>query len=245
VTAPASQRREIGGVRLPPPHHHRDVQGGALRPALFGAMDGLVSNGSLVAGIAGSGATTHTIALTALAGLVAGAFSMAVGEYTSVRAQTEATLAEVAMEELELARSPQSEEAELAALFADRGLSEDLAVQVAQQIHRDPEISLRVHTQEELGVDIDHLPSPWTAALSSFGAFALGAVVPALPYFAGLHLLWLALLLGAVGLFAAGAAVSRFTGKPFWYAGGRQLLLGAAAAAITYGIGHAVGAGVS
>ncbi|HEY5336117.1 MAG TPA: VIT1/CCC1 transporter family protein [Mycobacteriales bacterium] len=237
--------RTFGGVKLPPVHHHRDIQGGALRPALFGAMDGLVSNGSLIAGVAGSGATTHMVALTALAGLVAGAFSMAVGEYTSVRAQEEATLNEVALERLELRRAPASEQAELAAAYVARGLTPDLAQQVAAQLSQDPEVELRVHTQEELGVDIDNLPSPWTASGSSFVAFSIGAVVPAAPYFFGLHLLWLALLLGAVGLFAAGAAVSRFTGKPYWLSGGRQLLLGAVAAAVTFGIGHLVGAGLS
>lgn len=242
MTTPA---RTFGGVKLPPAHHHRDIQGGTLRPALFGAMDGLVSNGSLIAGVAGSGATTHTVALTALAGLVAGAFSMAVGEYTSVRAQEEAVLNEVALERLELQRAPASEQAELAAAYVARGLDPGLAQQVAAQLSQDPEVELRVHTQEELGVDIDNLPSPWSASGSSFVAFAAGAVVPALPYFAGLHLLWFALALGAVGLFAAGAAVSRFTARPYWLSGGRQLLLGAVAAGVTFAIGHLVGAGVS
>ncbi len=233
------------GVRLPPEHHHRDVQGGALRPALFGAMDGLVSNGSLIAGVAAAGASTHTVAITALAGLVAGAFSMAVGEYTSVRAQAEATLAEVDLERIELRRSPESEQAELAAAYVDRGLTPELARAVAAQLHRDPEVTLRVHAQEELGVDIDRLPSPWQAAGSSLLAFGAGALLPALPYFAGASLLWLALLLAAVGLFSAGAVASRFTSRSVWFSGGRQLLVGALAVAVTYGIGALVGSGIS
>jgi VIT1/CCC1 family predicted Fe2+/Mn2+ transporter len=231
-------------VRLPPAHHHRDVQGGALRPALFGAMDGLVSNASLIAGVAAAGASSHTVALTGLAGLVAGAFSMAVGEYTSDRAQSEATLAEVALERRELSRSPASEEAELAAAYVARGLTPALAAEVAAQLHVDPEVTLRVHAQEELGVDIDHLPSPWTAAGSSLLAFATGALLPALPYFVGASLLWLSLLLAAAGLFGAGALVSRFTGRPVWFSGGRQLLIGALAAGLTYGIGALVGSSV-
>jgi VIT1/CCC1 family predicted Fe2+/Mn2+ transporter len=237
-------RTPTAPVRLPPEHHHRDVQGGALRPALFGAMDGLVSNASLIAGVAGAGASTHTVALTGLAGLVAGAFSMATGEYTSVRAQNEATEAEVDLERTELRRAPASEQAELAQVYVDRGLTPDLAAQVAAQLHRDPEVTLRVHAQEELGVDITHLPSPWTAAGSSFGAFAVGAVLPALPYLLGASVLWLSLLLAAAGLFAAGAAVSRFTGRTLLFSGGRQLLVGALAAAVTYGIGALVGAHV-
>lgn len=231
-------------VRLPPPHHHRDVQGGALRPALFGAMDGLVSNASLIAGVAAAHASTHTVAVTGLAGLLAGAFSMGVGEYTSVRAQSEAVLAEVAMERHELSRSPASEEAELAEAYVRRGLTPALAQQVAAQLHTDPEVTLRVHAQEELGVDIDHLANPWQAAGSSLVAFAVGALLPAVPYFVGLSVLWLSLLLAAVGLFAAGALVSRFTGRPVWFSGGRQLLIGAAAVAVTYGIGALVGSSV-
>lgn len=232
------------GIKLPPPDHHRDVQGGPLRPALFGSMDGLVSNGSLIAGVAGAGASAHTVAVAAVAGLVAGAFSMAVGEYTSVKAQAEATLNEVAMEELELRRSPASEQAELAAAYVARGLDPALAQQVAAQLSRDPEVELRVHAQEELGVDIDNLPSPWTAAGSSLLSFAVGAVLPALPYFAGGTVLWLALVLTGVGLFAAGAAVSRFTGRPFWLSGLRQLVLGAVAVGVTYGIGALVGTSI-
>jgi VIT1/CCC1 family predicted Fe2+/Mn2+ transporter len=208
-------------------------------------MDGLVSNASLVAGVGGAGASGHTVLLTGLAGLVAGAFSMAAGEYTSVRAQREATFAQVAMEKLELRRSPRSEHAELSLAYQERGLERQLADEVARQLMRQPDTALRVHTQEELGVDIDRLPSPWVAAGSSLLAFALGAFVPVLPYAVGARWLWLALLLAAVALFGAGALATRLTARNAWYAGTRQLLMGAAAAAVTYGVGSAVGAGVS
>lgn len=233
-------------TRLPPEHHHRDVTGGGwLRPAAFGAMDGLVSNTSLIAGVAGGGGSTHIITLTGLAGLVAGAFSMAAGEYTSVRSQTEATLAEVALEQTELRRSPEEEQAELAQAYEQRGLDPQLARQVAAQLSREPETALRAHTQEELGVDIDRLPNPWVAAGSSLLAFASGALVPLLPYAAHLRMLWLALVLAGVALFACGAVVSRFTDRSVLYAGLRQLGVGALAAAVTFGVGHLVGAGVS
>jgi VIT1/CCC1 family predicted Fe2+/Mn2+ transporter len=182
--------------------------------------------------------------LTGGAGLVAGAFSMAVGEYASVRAQEEATLAEIAMERLELTRQPHSEQAELAKAYRDRGLTAELADAVAAQLMAQPDRGLRAHTQEELGVDIDRLPSPWLAAVSSFLAFALGAFLPLLPYVVGIHQLWLALVLGGAGLLGAGALASRFTNRGPGYAATRQLLLGAIAAALTYGIGQAVGTGV-
>lgn len=245
--APAlAAETDVPAGHLPPEDHHRDVTGGGwLRPALFGAMDGLVSNTSLIAGVAGGGAPGHAVMLAGFAGLVAGAFSMAAGEYTSVRAQAEATLAEVNLEKLELRRSPDVEEAELSQAYVQRGLEPGLAREVARQLSRTEADALRAHTQEELGVDIDRLPQPWTAAGSSLGAFASGALVPLLPYLAGARVLWIALLLGAVGLFAAGALVSRFTARGVLYSGTRQLLVGSAAAAVTFGIGHLVGAGVS
>jgi VIT1/CCC1 family predicted Fe2+/Mn2+ transporter len=231
-------------VRLPPSDHHRDISGGPLRPALFGAMDGLVSNTSLIAGVAAGGASAHTVLLTGLAGLVAGAFSMSAGEYSSVLTQREATLAEVAMERIELRRSPQSEHAELAQAYEKRGIAPELADEVVTQLMAQPEAALRAHALEELGVDIDHLPSPWIAAGSSMAAFAGGAFVPVLPYAVGAHLLVISLALAACALFTAGALASRFTGRGVWYSGLRQLLLGVLAAAVTYGVGTLVGHGV-
>lgn len=223
-------------------HDHRDVTGGWLRPAVFGVTDGLVSNASLIAGVAGAHVSAHGVILTGLAGLAAGAFSMATGEYVSVASQAELTRAEIEIEKAEILRVPEAEEAELAAIYVGRGVEPQLAKEVARQLSVDPEQAWRVHAREELGVDPDDLPSPWTAAASSFVAFSLGALLPLLPYLLGATTLAVALVLAGVGLFVAGALVSRFTTRHWAYAGARQLLLGAAAAAVTYAIGSAVGA---
>lgn len=220
---------------------HRDVTGGWLRPAVFGITDGLVSNTSLLAGVAGARVGAHAILLTGLAGLVGGAFSMAIGEFVSVASQAELTKAEIEIEKAELKRVPQAELAELAAVYVSRGVEPALAEEVARQLSVDPEQALRVHALEELGVDPDALPSPWTAAFSSLAAFALGAVLPLLPYLLGVDDFAVSLVLAGTSLFAAGAAVSRFTNRKAWYAGLRQLLLGAAAAGVTFLIGAAVG----
>lgn len=225
-------------------HAHRDVTGGWLRPAVFGVMDGLVSNTALLAGVAGGGASSSTVVLAGLAGLVAGAMSMATGEYTSVASQTELTQAEIEIEKREIARAPVAEEAELAGMYRARGVDAATARDVARQLSADPEQAWRVHAREELGVDPDDLPSPWVAAGSSFGAFCLGAFVPVLPYLLGATSLLLAVGLALVALFVTGALVSRFTTRSWVYSGTRQLLLGAAAAAATYGIGSLVGAAV-
>ncbi|MCW2544629.1 MAG: hypothetical protein JWM40_2181 [Frankiales bacterium] len=222
-------------------HQHRDVTGGWIRPAVFGVTDGLVSNTALIAGVVGAGVATHAVILTGLAGLVAGAFSMATGEYVSVASQAEVTRAEIEIEKAEILRVPQAEQAELAALYVGRGVDPKLADEVAAQLSKDPEQAWRVHAREELGVDPDDLPSPWVAAGSSFAAFCLGAVLPVLPYLLGATTLWAAVLLAGSGLFLAGVLVSRFTARTWWYAGSRQLLLGAAAAAVTYAIGSAIG----
>lgn len=225
-------------------HDHRDVTGGWLRPAVFGVTDGLVSNTALIAGVAGGGASPSVVLLTGLAGLAAGAFSMATGEYTSVASQEELTRAEIEIEKAEIARVPEAEQAELADIYRSRGLDSALADEVARQLSADPEQAWRIHAREELGVNPDDLPSPWLAAGSSFVAFSIGALVPLLPYLLGLTTLLLPVLLGGVALFAAGALVSRFTDRSLLYAGARQLVLGAAAAGLTYLVGSAVGTGI-
>ncbi|MCU1588549.1 MAG: hypothetical protein JWN31_2042 [Frankiales bacterium] len=222
-------------------HQHRNVTGGWIRPAVFGVTDGLVSNAALIAGMVGAHVSTHTVILTGLAGLVAGAFSMATGEYVSVASQAEVTRAEIEIEKAEIVRVPKAEEAELAAIYVSRGIEPDLAKEVARQLSHDPEQVWRVHAREELGVDPDDLPSPWTASSSSFVAFGIGAVLPLMPYLLGATTLLAAVALAGVGLFAAGALVSRFTARSWYYAGTRQLLLGAAAASVTYAIGSAIG----
>ncbi len=225
-------------------HSHRDVTGGWLRPAVFGVTDGLVSNFALIAGVAGGGLAPRTIGLTGLAGLVAGAFSMATGEYVSVTSQSELTEAEIDVEKAEIQRAPKAEEAELAALYRARGLEPRLAAEVARQLSADPEQAWRVHAREELGVDPDDLPSGGTAAVSSFIAFALGAFVPLLPYLLGATTLFWALVLAGLGLFGSGAMVARMTRRAWAYGGARQLVLGGLAAAVTFGIGSAIGVGV-
>ncbi|NUR83222.1 MAG: hypothetical protein HOY71_03955 [Nonomuraea sp.] len=230
----------------PEKHHtHRDVTGGWLRPAVFGAMDGLVSNFALIAGVVGAAGAGQGAVLAGFAGLIAGACSMAAGEYTSVRSQTELIQAEIAVERQELARNPDGEQAELAALYRARGLSPSLAAQVAAGLSANPEQALRVHVREELGVDPDDLPSPYVAAASSFCAFAVGALIPLAPFLFGASGMLVALVLSVVALFVSGAAVARMTARPWWLGGARQLLLGVGAAAVTFGIGHVLGVAVS
>ncbi|RBY86278.1 VIT1/CCC1 transporter family protein [Blastococcus sp. TF02A-30] len=226
-------------------HTHADVSGGWLRAAVFGAMDGLVTNTALVAGVGGGGASSRAIVLSGVASLVAGAISMALGEYTSVKTQNEQLDLEVDKERRELQRNPEGELAELVEMLRARGVDDRLARKVAVQLSEDPEIALRLHVVAELGLNPEDKPSPWVAAVSSFLTFGTGAVIPLLPFLLGGSLLWVALLCGGAGLFAAGAISSRFTPRPWWYAGLRQLVFGAAAAGITYLVGAAIGVSVA
>ncbi|TYB41819.1 VIT1/CCC1 transporter family protein [Actinomadura chibensis] len=234
-------------VPYTPEHHHghRDVTGGWLRPAVFGAMDGLVSNFALIAGVVGASGTGRAAVLAGVAGLVAGACSMAAGEYTSVRSQTELMRAEIAVERRELGRNPDGERDELAALYHTRGLDADLARQVAESLSADPEQALRVHVREELGVDPDDLPSPFIAAGSSFCAFALGALVPIAPFLFGASGLVVPLVVSLLSLLGFGAAVARMTARPWWLGGARQLVLGVAAAVVTFGVGSLLNVTIS
>ncbi|NUW38991.1 VIT1/CCC1 transporter family protein [Nonomuraea rhodomycinica] len=237
---------ELAQPHSPELHHtHRDVTGGWLRPAVFGAMDGLVSNFALIAGVVGAAGAGRGAVLAGFAGLVAGACSMAAGEYTSVKSQTELMRAEIAVERRELARNPEGEQAELAALYRARGLDAELARKVAAGLSADPEQALRVHVREELGVDPDDLPSPRLAAASSFGAFAAGALVPLAPFLFGASGLAVAVVLSVLALFGFGAVVARMTARPWWLGGLRQLALGVGAAAATFGIGHVLGVTIS
>jgi VIT1/CCC1 family predicted Fe2+/Mn2+ transporter len=225
-------------------HEHPDVTGGWLRPAVFGAMDGLVSNAALIAGVAGGtrGAPDSTaVVLAGLAGLAAGAFSMAAGEYTSVASQSEAAKREIEKERREIVRNPEGETRELAAMYVDKGIDESLALEVSRQIHRDVDNAVAVHAREELGVDPDDLASPLLAAVSSFVSFAVGAMVPLAPYLLGLNNLWPALTVTLLALFLCGAVVTQVTNRTWWYGGLRQTVLGAAAAGLTYVFGVLVG----
>ncbi|MEU6235711.1 VIT1/CCC1 transporter family protein [Kitasatospora sp. NPDC047058] len=227
--------------RIPAEGHHRDVNGGWLRPAVFGAMDGLVSNFALMTGVVGGAVANSTVVLTGLAGLAAGACSMAAGEYTSVASQRELVQAEIEAERLELKRNPHGELAELAQVYIARGVEPALAHEVAKQLSADPEQTLAVHAREELGIDPDDLPSPVVAAASSFVCFAVGALLPLLPYLLGATSLVPALLLSMAGLFACGAVVARVTARSWWFSGLRQLVLGGAAAGVTYLLGWLIG----
>jgi vacuolar iron transporter family protein len=226
-------------------HSHADVSGGWLRAAVFGAMDGLVTNTALVAGVGGGGAAPRAIVLAGAASLVAGAISMALGEYTSVKTQNEQLDLEVEKERRELERNPEGELAELTTMLRVRGVDDRLAERVAAQLSKDPDIALRLHVVAELGLNPDDKPSPWVAAVSSFLTFGTGALLPLLPYLFGVSVLWPALVCGGAGLLVAGVLSSRFTPRPWWYAGLRQLLFGAAAAGITYAVGSAIGVAVS
>jgi vacuolar iron transporter family protein len=225
-------------------HAHPDVTGGWLRPAVFGAMDGLVSNLALIAGVAGGTrdhAGSSAVVLAGLAGLAAGAFSMAVGEYNSVASQSEAAQREIDKERREIIANPVAETSELAEMYVEKGLAPELAAEVARQIHTDVNNAVTVHAREELGVDPDDLPSPMLAAVSSFLSFAVGALLPVLPYLLGAGSLVPGLAVTLVALFVCGAVVTQVTSRPWWYGGSRTMLLGAAATGLTYLIGGAVG----
>lgn len=225
-------------------HEHPDVNGGWLRPAVFGAMDGLVSNFALIMGVTGGSTERGPVVVAGLAGLAAGAFSMAAGEYTSVASQRELAQRQVAVERTEIERNGPAEEAELAATFVEKGVDEVTAREVARQVHRDVDHAVAVHAAEEMGIDVTDLPSPWVAAVSSFLSFTVGALVPLLPLLVGVTSSLPTVVLSLLALFACGAVVTRVTSRPWWYGGLRQLLLGGAAAGLTYLIGEAVGAGI-
>jgi VIT1/CCC1 family predicted Fe2+/Mn2+ transporter len=222
-------------------HRHRDVSGGALRPTVFGAVDGLVTNASLIAGVGGGGVSTHAVILTGVAALVAGAFSMGTGEYISVTNQNELVQAEVSLEQKMLARFPDAEQDELAGYFREYGADADTAARMAAAVSKDPDTALRIHTREELGVDPTELPSPVLAGFASLLAFSIGALLPLLPYLLGAPELALSLAITAVALAIGGTVVGRLTGRPLLRSGLRQLLFGAVAIGVTYGIGTLIG----
>ena len=226
---------------------HRNVNGGWLRPAVFGAMDGLVSNFALMIGVAGGtkaiGAeNTTAIVLAGFAGLLAGAFSMAAGEYTSVASQAELAMAEIEIEKQELKDNPEIEIRELAEVWMKRGVSENVAMQFSKELSNNFEAFADAHTSEEFGVKAGELPSAKLAAVSSFIAFAAGATVPLIPYMFGLTEIVYSMVISLFGLFGAGVLVSFVTTRTWWYSGTRQLLIGSGAAALTWFLGTTIGA---
>ena len=224
---------------------HRTGGGGTLRATIFGVNDGLVSNLALVMGFAGAQADAELVMLAGVAGLLAGASSMGAGEYVSMRAQRELLERQIALEETELLLAPEEERAELALIYRAKGVPAAEAEQLADRILQNPEVALDTLVREELGLDPEALGSPWAASIGSFIAFAAGAIVPVLAYFSGAGWLQFGISAGMSGiaLFSVGVGVSLFTGRNAFYSGARQLGIGAVAAAATYGIGTAIGAG--
>jgi VIT1/CCC1 family predicted Fe2+/Mn2+ transporter len=222
---------------------HRSAGGGSLRAAVFGVSDGLLSNLSLVMGFAGALADAKFLLLAGLSGLLAGATSMAAGEYVSMKAQRELLERQIDLERAELAVTPEEEMAELALIYRAKGVPRAQAERLARQLTEDPRVALDTLVREELGLDPSELGSPWGAAISSFFAFAFGALVPVLPIFFGasLTLIAISLALSGLALFSVGALLSVFTGKSALYSGARQLTIGVFAAAITFGLGKLVG----
>jgi VIT1/CCC1 family predicted Fe2+/Mn2+ transporter len=225
--------------------HRHPEDGGWLRPAVFGAMDGLVSNFALIMGVfGGSAAMAHDVTpviLAGFAGLAAGAFSMAAGEYTSVASQAEFIDEQVNVERREIRDHARIEQDELAERFTALGIDAPTAKRAAESIHSDPEMALRVHSLTEFGVRPGNYPSPMVAAVSSFISFAVGAIIPLLPLLFGVTVIWPTVVASLGALFACGAVVTRITSRHWVFGGVRQLVLGAAAALLTYGIGNLVG----
>jgi VIT1/CCC1 family predicted Fe2+/Mn2+ transporter len=226
---------------------HAKQSGGSLRAAVFGVNDGLVSNVSLMMGIAGATGETSVIVMSGVAGLLAGAFSMAAGEYVSVRAQREFYEYQIGLERDELEQYPHEEAAELALIYEAKGLERAAAKQLAETLIRDPDKALDALAREELGLNPEELGSPPAAAISSFLAFAVGAFVPLLPFLLlqGQAALYGTVAATAVCLFGVGATLSLFTGKKAWQGGLRMLLIGLAAGAATWLIGRAMGVALS
>ncbi len=227
---------------------HRRGGSGTLRASVFGVSDGLVSNASLVMGFAGAQTKGDVVLLAGVAGLLAGAFSMAAGEYVSMRAQRELFERQIDLERQELEMSPGEEQREIALIYQAKGLAKEQAEAMAEQLMKDPEVALNTLVREELGLDPSELGSPWGAAIGSFVAFALGAVVPVIPFIfapaseeVSAGFVGASAAMSGVALSGVGAALALFTGRSPFLSGGRQLALGAAAAALTFAIGSVIG----
>lgn len=220
------------------------MQGGTARAAVFGVSDGLVSNIALVLGVAGASPAPAVVRLAGIVGLLGGAFSMAAGEYVSMKAQRELLEAELEMERVEISRRPDVEQRELAQIYRGRGVAPDVADRLAAEMMANPELALQTHAREELGIDPGELGRPGPAAITSFVTFAGGAVIPLLPWFVarGAAAVVASVVLGAVGAVVVGAALARFTGRSLVFAAARQLVIAALAAGVPYLIGSVLGA---
>ena len=223
---------------------HRSTGGNALRAAVLGANDGLVSNLSLVMGVAGATLNNKTVLITGLAGLLAGAISMALGEWLSVQSSRELYTHQIQVETAEIAQHPEEEAEELALIYEARGLPREQAQTLAQSIVANPDSAVETLAREELGIDPGELGgSAWEAALTSFILFAIGAVIPvsAFMFLAGMTAVYVSIAFSVVALFLLGAVITLFTGKPVWFSGMRMVIFGLLAAAVTFGIGRLIG----
>jgi VIT1/CCC1 family predicted Fe2+/Mn2+ transporter len=233
-----------GGALAQLEGRHRAGGGNALRAAVLGANDGLVSNLSLIMGVAGAELNNSAILITGLAGLLAGAISMALGEWLSVQSSRELYKHQIGIEKAELIAAPEEEAEELALIYEARGLPKEEAQQMAQHIISDPDSALEALAREELNVDPSELGgSAWEAALTSFFLFSIGAIIPviAFTFLTGITAVVVSMLFSAVGLFVVGAGITLFTGRNVIYSGARQVLFGLTAAIITFGIGRLIG----
>lgn len=222
---------------------HRDIAGGLPRAAIFGISDGLVTNVSLILGFAGAHPSSSIVRLAGISGMIAGAFSMASGEYLSMQAQRELFERELDVEREALAASPELERQELISIYRSKGIEDSLAEELATSMMRSPELALETHAREELGIDPSATGSPWGAAAMSFGTFALGAFLPLIPWlFVGGGLAaWLSVAIGAAASLTVGALLGRYTGRSKVRSALRQLGVAALAASITYGVGRVIG----
>jgi VIT1/CCC1 family predicted Fe2+/Mn2+ transporter len=229
-----------------PEHHHVDVRSGSARAAVFGVSDGLVSNVSLILGVAGANPGAGIVRLAGLAGLISGAVSMAAGEYVSMRAQNELLQRELDVERRELRRNPNVEIVELTQIYQSRGIDPDLSRELAQEVMRDPEVALQAHAREELGIDPNQLGSPRGAAVSSFLSFAIGALVPLLPWFfgSGAGAAVASVVFGFTACAIVGALLARFTGRSVLFSASRQVAIATVAGGVTFFIGKLVGVGI-
>jgi len=237
-----------GGVLMQLEGRHRFTGGNALRAAVLGANDGLVSNLSLVMGVAGATMAGNSVLIAGVAGLLAGAISMALGEWLSVQSSRELYANQIATEKEEIETAPEEEAEELALIYEARGLPPENARNLADQILSNRESALDTLAREELGIDPTELGgSAWTAAITSFVLFALGAIIPVAPFIfsSGMPAVYLSIGLSAIGLFALGAAITLFTGRTVVYSGFRMVLFGLAAAAVTFGIGRLIGVSIA
>lgn len=228
-------------------HNHRDVQGGSVRAAVFGVSDGLVSNVALILGVAAAaGAETSSVLVAGVSGLLAGASSMAAGEYVSVKAQAELVERELAVERISIAEKPEEEIQELTAIYVGRGVDPVQAENMAVSVMADPEVALEVHAREELGVNPDSVGDPIGAAVSSFVAFSIGALAPLMPWFfaEGAAAVVASIIIGVISAASVGYVLSRFTEKSPLRTMSRQVGLAVAACLLTFAIGSVLGATV-